>query len=152
MQDSCDNDLISERDRNKLLKALKARLFWVGVQVPYSVDVNGNQCKLHEMVWELINKEHLSEEDSDSIETCILHLKEKEKDDELKLSTDKLTKEEAKKLFYETSGILRAIMDLRSIENGTSREKREDFHKACSIERVENARKWVQFLKTTGEA
>ncbi|MDI3486117.1 MAG: hypothetical protein PWQ50_1337, partial [Methanolobus sp.] len=84
------------------------------------------------------------------IDKYISYLREKEQEDETKLKTEKLTKKEAKALFNETSGILRAIMDLREIEDGTVREKEKEFHDLFSRERVAEARRWLRFLHDSG--
>ncbi|MEZ5334721.1 MAG: DUF5788 family protein [Methanolobus sp.] len=143
-------DVLSEWERKQLLASLHARLFWVGEEIPYSVDIKGKKCKLHSIVWDLINKSKLTDEDIRHIDTYISYLQEKEAEDELELKTEKLTKKEAKALFNETAGLLRAIMDLKEIEDGTAKEKEQKFHETFSRERVEEARKWLSFLKDAG--
>jgi hypothetical protein len=147
---SVKDDTLSEWERKQLLAALHARLFWVGEEIPYSLEIKGNKCKLHELVWQLINKNNLTDEDRKHIDKYISYLREKEQEDETKLKTEKLTKKEAKALFNETSGILRAIMDLREIEDGTVREKEKEFHDLFSRERVAEARRWLRFLHDSG--
>ncbi|WP_321429370.1 DUF5788 family protein [uncultured Methanolobus sp.] len=147
---SVKDDTLSEWERKQLLAALHARLFWVGEEIPYSVDIRGKKCKLHELVWRLINKDKLTDEDIVHIDKYITFLREKEQEDETKLKTEKLTKDEAKALFNETGGILRAIMDLRDIEEGTVKEKEKEFHDIFSKERVAEARKWLRFLHDSG--
>jgi hypothetical protein len=150
MPNSHKDNMLSERERNQLLAALRARLFWVGEEVPYLVEIKGKKCRLHDLVWSLINKEELSDDDTRHIDSYISYLKEKEKEDELALKTKKLTRKEAKDLFNETAGLLRAIMDLREIGDGTAKEKEKEFQETFSQERVAEARRWLQFLKDTG--
>ncbi|MBP1908030.1 DUF5788 family protein [Methanolobus bombayensis] len=147
---SSKDDTLSEWERKQLLAALHARLFWVGEEVPYSIDIKGKKCKLHELVWSLINKDKLTDEDIKHIDTYVSYLREKEQEDENKLKTATLTKEEAKALFNETGGLLRAIMDLKDIEDGTAKEKEKEFREIFSKERVAEARRWLQFLRDTG--
>jgi len=146
-----NNKLITERERKQLLAALHTRLFWVGEKIPYFVEMDGKKCKLHDRVWELINKETLSEDDKQEIEKCIALLKDKERIDELELETKEMTLEEAKKLSDETAGLLRAIMDLREIEEGISKEKENEFHEIFSAQRTEEIRRWLNFLKDAGK-
>jgi hypothetical protein len=108
-------------------------------------------CNLHTVVWELLNKEKLDNEDRKFIDKCILYIKEKAKEDELELATGQITQEEAKKLFDETAGLLRTVMDLRDIEEGVAREKEKEFLEIFTRERVAEARRWMNFLKETGE-
>ncbi|WP_292467021.1 DUF5788 family protein [Methanolobus sp.] len=150
MSESAKDNIISEWERKQLLSALHARLFWVGEEVPYSVEIKGRKCKLHDMVWDLINKDTLSADDIKHINMYLSYIREKEKEDELELSTKKLTRKEAKDLFNETAGLLRAIMDLREIEDGTAKEKEQEFRDTFSRERTAEARRWLQFLKDSG--
>lgn len=142
-----NNPLITEKERKQLLAELHTRLFWVGEEIPYFVEINGKKCKLHEMVWDLINKEHISGKDKKQIEKYIDVLKEKEKKDELELQTKAMSIEEAKQLFKETAGLLRAIMDLKDIEEGITKEKEKEFHEIFSVQRTEEIRRWLNFLK-----
>lgn len=155
MDDSMENEdsnlPITEWERKQLLAELHARLFWVGEEVPYFVEINGKKCKLHERVWDLINRKNISDEDKKQIEKYIAVLKEKERADELELQTKEMTLEEAKKLFNETAGLMRAIMDMREIEEGISKEKEKEFHETFSTQRTEEIRRWLNFLKDAGK-
>lgn len=113
--------------------------------------MEGKKCKLHDRVWELINKETISDDEKQEIEECIQLLKKKELIDELELETKEMTREEAKGLFDETAGLLRAIMDLREIEEGISKEKEKKFHEMFSTQRTEEIRRWLNFLKDAGK-
>jgi hypothetical protein len=151
MDETPEDELITETERKQLLAALHARLFWVGKEIPYNCDIKGKMCNLHSIVWELLKKEELDEEDRSLINKCILYINEKAKEDELELATGQLTREEADKLFDETAGLMRTVMDLREIKEGTSKEKERQFHETFSRDRVAEARRWLKFLKETGE-
>ncbi|MCQ6962887.1 methyl-accepting chemotaxis protein [Methanolobus chelungpuianus] len=146
-----EDDLITEQERKQLLAALHTRLFWVGKEIPYNCDIRGKICNLHNIVWELLQKERLDEEDRKLINKCILYIDEKAKEDELELSTGQLTREEADRLFDETAGLMRTLMNLRDIEEGKSKEKERQFHETYSRERVAEARRWLNLLRDTGE-
>lgn len=150
MRESAKDNMITEWERKQLLAALHVRLFWVGEEVPYSVEIKGRKCKLHDLVWDLINKNTLSTDDTKHIDMYISYLRDKEKEDELELATKKLSHKEAKTLFDETAGLLRAIMDLKDIEDGTTKKKEKEFHDTFSRERTVEARRWLQFLKDSG--
>ena len=155
MADSPDKEdtdlLITDWERKQFLAALHNRLFWVGEKIPYFVEMEDKKCKLHDRVWELINKETISDDEKQEIEECIQLLKNKERIDELELETKEMTREEAKELFNETAGLLRAIMDLKEIENGISKEKEKEFHEMFSTQRTEEIRRWLNFLKDAGK-
>ncbi len=150
--DKGDADLlITDWERKKLLAALHTRLFWVGEKIPYFVELDGKKCKLHDRVWELINKETISQDEKQEIEECIQLLKNKERIDEFELETKEMTREEAKELFDGTAGLLRAIMDLREIEEGISTQNEKAFHEMFSEKRTEEIRRWLNFLKDAGK-
>lgn len=151
MDEGSEDDLITEHERKELLAALHTRLFWVGKEIPYMCDIKGKMCNLHTIVWELLKKEKLDDEDRKLINKCILYIDEKAKEDELELATGQLTREEADRLFDETAGLLRTVMNLRDIEEGKSKEKERQFHETYSRQRVAEARRWLNFLKETGE-
>jgi hypothetical protein len=151
MEGMPEDELITEKERKQLLAALHTRLFWVGKEIPYMCDIKGKMCNLHSIVWELLKKEELDDEDRQLINKCILYINEKAKEDELELATGHLTREDADKLFDETAGLLRTVMNLRDISKGTSKEKEKEFQETYSRERVAEARRWLNFLKQTGE-
>ncbi|WP_214045038.1 DUF5788 family protein [Methanomethylovorans sp.] len=151
MDNSIDTEksdrLITEKERKQLLAELHTRLFWVGEKIPHVVMIKGKEYKLHDRIWSLINREYISDSEKQEIEKYIALLKDEEKIYELDLKTKEMTLEEAKKLSDETAGLLRAIMDLREIKEGVSKEKEKNFHELFSAQRTEEIRRWLSFLK-----
>ncbi|MGB3908751.1 MAG: DUF5788 family protein [Methanomethylovorans sp.] len=151
MDNSIDTEksdrLITEKERQQLLAELHTRLFWVGEKIPHVVMIKGKEYKLHDRIWSLINREYISDSEKQEIEKYIALLKDEEKIYELDLKTKEMTLEEAKKLSDETAGLLRAIMDLREIKEGVSKEKEKNFHELFSAQRTEEIRRWLSFLK-----
>jgi len=124
-------DKISDNERNMLLKRLHRPLFWVGENIPREVEIEGKKVKLHEIVWEIVNKTHFSKTDIKNIDHFLSLLKEKEQEYEKALERDDISSEEAKNLFNETAGIMRAIMDLTQIEEETQRKRSQDTKHVC---------------------
>lgn len=141
------NDLITESERKKLLAALHTRLFWVGEKIPEVVDIDDKQCKVHELVWSKINKEKLNDIDKSDINSCIEKLRKKQKIEESKLETENITVVEANRIANEAGGLLRAIMDLKEIEDGTSKENEKKFHNEFSKQRTQEIRRWLNFIE-----
>lgn len=139
---------ITEWERKQLLSELHTRLFWVGEKIPYFVEINGKKCKLHERIWDLINQKTISEDEKKQIEIGIDLLRDIVKTKELELQTKELTVKEANDLANEAAGLLRAIMDLREIEDGISIQKQKEFHDTFSTQRTEEIRRWLDFLKS----
>ena len=70
----------------------------------------------------------------------------KEKEDEKELEGQSLMQDEAKALYHETAGLLRAIMDLKEIEDGTLRENTKSFQEQLGEQRVKDAKLWLEFI------
>jgi hypothetical protein len=142
---------ITEEERKQLLSALHGRLFWVGQHIPDYVECEGKRYPLHNYVWELIQKENLTPGEKSRIDKCIDIISAKEKEDENKLEDKPLTEEEAKSLYHETAGLLRAIMDLKDIESGALKESTKRFQEKFNEQRVKDAKLWIEFLKSVSK-
>ena len=138
---------ITNEERKQLLTALHSRFFWVGQYIPNSIEIGGKICHLHDYVWGLIQKETLTQTEKTTIDKCIRMISTTEKTDEKKLEEQSLTQEEAKALYHETAGLLRAIMDLKEIEDGTLRENTKHFQEQFGDQRIKDAKLWLEFLK-----
>ena len=111
------DDYISLEEREHLLNGLHRYLIWVGEKVPDEVEVNGENIKLHELIWRCIHKKELSEEEKDRIMELVKLLETKQS--MMKRSyKGELTREEAKRLYNEIASFIRAIMDLKECEEG----------------------------------
>ena len=141
-----NNRFITKSEHAKLLKRLHKYLFWVGEQIPEMIDIDGEQVHLHEFVWEMVNKPQLSDEDKKQIDYYIVHISKKEEEDETYLERSDLTQENAKKLFHETAGLLRALMDLKELEKSPKKKKLRKFHHNVKKRKVDDAKKLVTFL------
>ncbi len=137
-------DNISDNERNMLLNRLHRPLFWVGENIPREVEIEGKKVKLHEIIWEIVNKTLFSKADIKNIDHFLSLLKEKECEYERALERDDISYEEARNLFNETAGIMRAIMDLTQIEEETQRKRSQDTKHAC--EDVEE-KEWKHLVK-----
>ncbi|MFZ3058311.1 MAG: DUF5788 family protein [Candidatus Methanoperedens sp.] len=142
------DDYISLEEREHLLNGLHRYLIWVGEKVPDEVMVNGKNIKLHELIWRCIHNKDISEEEKARILELVNLLETKAKHDEEVLLKTLLTREEAKRLYNEIAGFIRAIMDLRDCEAGRVRliESKDEIK-----QKVDDARRWVGFLKNVGK-
>lgn len=117
-----ENEDISEQERQKLLNRLHKSLFWVGEAIPRKVKLEGKDVDLHEIVWEIVNKPKLYEDDLDNIDRFLEILCEKEKEYEERLETEPLSCDQAKILFDKAAGVRRAMMDLRELMTPSKRK------------------------------
>ncbi|MGA9189672.1 MAG: DUF5788 family protein [Methanosarcina sp.] len=138
---------ITDEERRQLLSSLHSRLFWVGQHIPDYVEFEGETYPLHSYVWELIQKDKLTEAEKSRIDKYIEIISAKEKKDEKGLEEKPLTPEEAENLYHETAGLLRAVMDLKEIESGTFKENTKHFQEQFINKRIKDAKLWLEFLK-----
>jgi len=136
---------ITDSQRNMLLKKLHRPLFWVGEYVPTKIEIDGKNFKLHEIIWEILNKKYFSTNDIENMELFLSMLREKEQEYERRLEHNNISYEEAKKLFKQTAGLMRAIMDLTEIEDESKRKKMKDAKHIC--EGIED-KEWKHFVET----
>ncbi|HWR24924.1 MAG TPA: DUF5788 family protein [Methanosarcina sp.] len=144
-------EYITDKERKELLSALHCRLFWVGQRIPDYVEFEGKTYPLHKYVWELIQKDKINKEEKSKIDKCIEIISAKEKVDEKELEEESLTSEEALNLYHETAGLLRAITDLKEIEDGTFKEDTEHFQQQFANQRVRDARRWLEFIRNVSK-
>ncbi len=119
-------------------------LVWVGVMTPFEFDLGGKKVPLHEIVWDLLSKDCLTEEEKESVRKLIWKLTAHEKADEEILHKNALTLDEAKNIFHEAAGLLRAIMSLKSL---VGEKEYCNLRSTASRRRLEDARYWLGFLK-----
>ena len=142
------DDYISLEEREHLLNGLHRYLIWVGETVPEEVEVDGKNIKLHELIWSCIHKKELSQQEKIRILELVQLLEAKASHEQETLTKASLTREEAKSLFNDIASLIRAIMDLKECEEGKVRLKvPSDEIK----QKVDDARRWMKFLKTVGK-
>jgi hypothetical protein len=140
-------EYLTDEERKQLLSALHCRLFWVGQHIPDYVEFEGKNYPLHNYVWDLIQKDTLTEVEKSRIDKCIDIISAKEKEDEKELEEKTLTREEAKTLYRETAGLLRAVIDLKEIESGALKESSRRFQERFANQRIKDAKLWLEFIK-----
>ncbi|MCD4704413.1 MAG: DUF5788 family protein [Methanosarcinaceae archaeon] len=141
------DEVITEPERSKLLANLHKHLVWCGEKIPEKIEINGEIIPLHEIIWDLVTKTHLSESDEKTIDEYIVLLSEKEQKCETTLKDSFLSPAEAKAIFNRTAGLLRAIMYLKELEHYPDRDDRpHEFHRMHLERKVEEAKQWAKFM------
>lgn len=143
MAEECE---ITDRERNSLLNSLHRRLFWVGEQIPRKVKLDGKEINLHEVVWEIVNKRKYTSEDLENIQAFLDMLNGKEKECERYLEEGDITYQEAKEIFNETAGLMRAIMDLQELTEPSKRKKRTETKHVCKDVKTKEWDRLMQLL------
>ena len=126
------------------MHGLHGYMAWVGAEIPDVFEIDGIEIPLHEVVWRLINKKELTESETTGIESLIRALEKKEACDETALAKETITREEAEDLYKEAAGLLRAIMDLKRIENGAHPDT--DVRRKILQKKISDARGLLNFV------
>ncbi|MHC1686288.1 MAG: DUF5788 family protein [Methanothrix sp.] len=170
--ESNNDTTLSDEERKKLIANLHRVLVWVGVKVPeeYRIDrktldeelekhhqtesdlpseihmqKNKDEAEvdLNRIVWRLINEPEITKEERLQIEELIDLLQKDEKLDEDKLRQQKMTRDQAKKLFDEAAGTIRALLDLKDLLK--KKERSDEVHELIQ-HKVNDAKKWNEFM------
>ncbi len=136
--------LITPEERLKLELKLHRMLVWVGVLTPFEFELGDRKVPLHDIVWDLLAKECLSEEEKKYVCKLIHKLQKHERVDEDVLHNNELTVDEAQAIFEEASGLLRAILSLKSL---VGRKDMCPVKASTNKRRLEDAKYWLGFLK-----
>ncbi|MEA1909353.1 MAG: DUF5788 family protein [Euryarchaeota archaeon] len=140
---------LSPEERDKLLHRLHGYLVWVGAEIPPVFEINGMQIQLHELVWRLINKKELTDDEIAGIESLICGLEKRESCDEAAIAKANITEEEADNLYKEASGLLRAIMNLKDLERG-ARPDDYDLRRKVAQKKIRDANGMLKFVEKSG--
>lgn len=142
-------EYLDYEERNKLLWSLRSDFVWAGKKIPESVEIDGHEYRLRDLVQELNEKESLDTNKAAEIRILISKLNEKSKADEELLEIKELTKAEAEALYEEAAGLLRASMELKDRLEGKSGEKgAEEFKKMLNTQKVVDEKRFQELIKS----
>ncbi|AKB18787.1 MULTISPECIES: DUF5788 family protein [unclassified Methanosarcina] len=144
-----ETESLGSQERNRLLWSLRSDFAWAGKKIPESVEIEGEEYRLRDMVRDLGEKERLNPDEAAKIRALIPKLKERAKADEELLETEELTRVEAEALYEEAVGLLRAAMELKDKLEGKGGEKSVDeFKKMLNTQRVVDEKRFQELIKS----
>ena len=147
--ENAEMEFITEAERKKLLWSLRSDFVWTGKKIPESVEIEGEEYRLLDMVRELGKKEFPEPDEAAEIRALIPKLRAQAKANEDMLETEELTKAEAEALYEEAVGLLRAVMELKDKLGGKSSEaSAEEFKRMLTVQKVADEKRWQQFIKS----
>ena len=147
-----NEEYIGYEERNKLLWSLKSEFAWEGKKIPESVEIEGQEYKLKDLIRNLGETELIDPVKAAEIKDLIPKLNEKAKADEELLETEELTKKEAEMLYEEAAGLIRAAMELKDKLEGKDGEKGPDeYKKMLKTQKVLDEKGWQNLLKSLKE-
>jgi len=161
-------DYLTEEERKKMLSSLHRVLVWVGVKEPEGIEIDrlalmGEMEKfhqtekdlppeihadrgtidLHHLIWRLINEKEITDQEKLQIEEIIDLLGKKEKMDEDLLREMQLSKKQAKVLYNEAAGVIRALIDLKDL---LKKKEHSDETRGMIQRKVEDTKRWNKFM------
>jgi hypothetical protein len=143
-----NEEYIGYEERNKLLWSLKSEFAWEGKKIPESVEIEGQEYKLKDLIRNLGETELIDPDEAAEIRDLIPKLNEKAKADEELLETEELTKKEAEMRYEEAAGLKRAVMELKDKLEGKDGEKGPDeYKKMLKTQKVLDEKGWQNLLK-----
>jgi hypothetical protein len=151
-KEKTDEEYIGYEERNKLLWSLRSEFAWERKKIPERVEIEGQEYKLRDLVRKLAETEVLDPDEAANIRALIPKLKDKAKADEELLETEELTKGEAKMLYEEAAGLMRAAMELKDKLEGKDGEKGPDeFKKMLKTQKLIDEKNWQNLIKSLKE-
>jgi hypothetical protein len=147
--EEANEEYLGYEERNKLLWNLRSDFAWAGKKIPESVEIDGREYRLRDLVRELSEKESFDTNKAAEIRALIPKLNEKSKADEELLETEELTKSEAEAFYEEATGLLRASMELKDKLEGKGGEKSVDeFKRMLNIQKVVDEKRFQELIKS----
>lgn len=147
--EEADEEYLGYEERNKLLWSLRSDFVWAGKKIPESVNIDGREYRLRDIVRELSEKGSLDTDKAAEIRVLIPKLKDKAKVDEKLLETEELTKAEAEALYEEATGLLRASMELKDKLEGKGGEKSVDeFKRMLNTQKIVDEKRFQELIKS----
>ncbi len=138
-------DGLTKQEREKLLVKLNRLFIFIGCEIPDNIELEGENIPLHELIWKIItSKQPLNPEELAAVDKLYHDIEKKIREEELKIKSADISKTEARELYVETCGLIRAAMELRDIERiGSLR----DYSVHATPDIVESQKNWLKYLK-----
>jgi hypothetical protein len=137
--------MLKKEDREKRLSKLHRLMAFIGCEIPVEVKLEGEPVPLHELVWRLMTHEGaLNPEESIAVDELHHEIELKLREEELEIKSADITTDEARELFVEACGLIRAAVALRDIEK---RETLRDYSRMAVSAKVDAEKRWLEYLK-----
>lgn len=143
------DDCIGYEERNKLLWSLRSDFAWTGKKIPEVVEIDEQNYRLRDLIRKLEEEELPDPSETAEIRALIPKLREKAAVNEEILETKELTKTEAQNLYEETTGLLRAVMELNDrLERKSDEKSVDEFKRMLNTQKVVDEKRWQELIKS----
>lgn len=134
---------LTDQERRKILARLHATLSWVGVRIPEECNIDGERIRLRDLVDRFVFDDEIDDQERAEVEDLIDKLEDRAEILVEELEYEEMTLEEAEKLLARTIGLLRAVDELKHLED--EEEWAQKRNKV--MEQVDDAKRWHEFTK-----
>jgi hypothetical protein len=139
---------LTEEERRHLEGKLTRLLEWVGVWVPDEVVLDDKKVPLHDVIWSMIRKDHLDDNDLELLLSLEKKLNRKFNDDLENIQHRDSTEDQAISDYCEAIGLLRAIVTLKDVEKNEEKDKdKDELIQRMRNNTLEQSKYWLDFLK-----
>ena len=136
---------LTKEDRERLLSKLHRLLVFIGCEIPLEVKLEGKTVPLNELVWRIMTRQGtLTTEEFAAVEELHREIEEKIREEELEIRSADISAAEARELFVDACGLIRAALALRDIEQ---RQMLRDTSEVEALAKVDAEKRWLEFLK-----
>jgi len=135
--------VLTQDERRRILARLHATLSWVGVRIPDEVNLDGERVALRDKVDRFVFDDFIDEDERAEVLALIDKLEDRAEILVDELALEDLTLEEAERILQRAIGIIRAIDELRHLEDAEEWEDR----RTQIMEKVDDANRWRDFTK-----
>ena len=134
---------LTDQERYRILARLHATLSWVGVRIPEECNIDGERIKLRDRVDRFVFDDEIDDEERAEVQDLIDKLEDRAEILVEELQVEEMPLEEAEKLLARTIGLMRAVDELKHLED---EEEWEDKHSKV-MEQVDDAKRWHEFAR-----
>ena len=136
---------LTKEDREKLLSKLHRLMIFLGCEIPFDVELEGETVPLHELVWRIMTHHGtLTPEEFAAVDELHHEIEEKIREEELEIKSADISEAEARELYVEACGLIRAAVDLRDIEK---KEMLHEYSETAASAKVDAEKRWLEYLK-----
>jgi hypothetical protein len=137
--------VFTEEERKQLIASLRSIFAYMGCIIPPRIVLeDGTKMDLKGLVWDLLSKKDLTDEEVVAARHLANILDRRAETNREIIERYELTEEQAEKLYFLTCGILRAVMELRGLGD---KDREDDYAKMARERKIDDAKKLLAFLK-----
>lgn len=139
---------LTDQERKHLEQKLSRQLEWVGAWIPDRIRLDHEEMPLHKVIWNIVNKEDISDNDRDLLLSLEEKLTKKFDEDLESIKYEDTMENQAIRDYCEALGLLRAIITLKDIILREEKpQSKDELVKKMRESTQRRTKYWLDFLK-----